>query len=104
MSKGLGKNYLSPAMKQWHLSDLENRIYCNTEDNKKITMPRYYKDKIYDENQRAQIASSFVEKMGIEIEKFNNDPDYNKNFHAREAAIIAAFNRESLKSTQNNKI
>jgi len=34
-------------MKKWHKSDLENRMYVNLEDGKKIAMPRYYKDKIY---------------------------------------------------------
>jgi hypothetical protein len=48
MSKGLGGNYLTDAMVNWHLQDLENRMYCNLLDGKKISMPRYYKNKIYD--------------------------------------------------------
>lgn len=49
MSKGLGSNYLTEAMINWHKSDLINRMYCNIELEKKISMPRYYKQKLYDE-------------------------------------------------------
>jgi len=49
MSKGLGANYLTPQMIKWHRSDLLNRMYVNLTDNKKASMPRYYKTKIYDE-------------------------------------------------------
>lgn len=47
MSKGLGLNYLSDKMVQWHKNDIENRLYCNIEDGKKISMPRYYKEKLF---------------------------------------------------------
>ncbi|QCS37348.1 replication initiation protein [Tortoise microvirus 89] len=43
-------------MLKWHKSDLENRMYCQVEGNKKIAMPRYYKDKIYTELERERIA------------------------------------------------
>lgn len=56
MSKGLGKSYITEKMVQWHLADLENRMYCNLEGGKKIAMPRYYKDKIYSEMERKRIA------------------------------------------------
>lgn len=43
-------------MRDWHYSDLKNRMYCTTEDGKKISMPRYYKDKLYHESQRKAIG------------------------------------------------
>lgn len=52
MSKGLGADYLAPSIASWHHSDLKERMYCTTRDGKKLAMPRYYKDKIYDEYQR----------------------------------------------------
>lgn len=55
MSKGLGLNYLTDRMKEWHLNDLENRCYVTVDGNKKIAMPRYYKNKIYDEYQQQQL-------------------------------------------------
>lgn len=47
MSKGLGLNYLTPAMIQWHKADLVNRLYCNVGEGKKCSMPRYYKQKLF---------------------------------------------------------
>lgn len=67
MSKGLGKNYITPAMKAWHLADLDNRMYCNLPDGIKISMPRYYKDRIYDEMQRKRVA--FMTQVRMEREK-----------------------------------
>lgn len=56
MSKGLGASYMSDAMVQWHKNDLENRMYLNLEEGKKISMPRYYKDKVYTEPERERVA------------------------------------------------
>lgn len=42
-------------MIRWHKADLVNRMYCNIEGGKKISMPRYYKQKLYDENEAATI-------------------------------------------------
>lgn len=47
MSKGLGSNYLSQAVKNYHLQDY-SRMFLTKEDGHKIAMPRYYKTRIYD--------------------------------------------------------
>lgn len=80
MSKGLGKNYLTAQMVQYHKADLFNRVCCNIPDGKKIAMPRYYKDKIYSESQRAQIASwgRFISERDLEKQR-QDDPDYDAN-------------------------
>lgn len=81
MSKGLGKNYLTPAMIAWHKANLTERMYCNLSGGKKISMPRYYKDKIYNEIERKEIANAFelkaidnfyktLEREGIDHRKF----------------------------------
>lgn len=36
MSKGLGISYLTADMAEWHLADLENRMYCNVDGKKKL--------------------------------------------------------------------
>lgn len=56
MSKGLGANYLTDNMINWHHADLDNRMYCNLLDGKKISMPRYYKQKVYTDSERKRIA------------------------------------------------
>lgn len=62
MSKGLGENYLTPACKRWHTKDLTNRMYCNLTDGKKISMPRYYKEKIYAKEQRQAINYNLAKR------------------------------------------
>lgn len=61
MSKGLGQNYLTDAVSHWHKADLVNRMHLVLLDGKKVAMPRYYKDKLYDDNERESIA-----KVGAE--------------------------------------
>jgi hypothetical protein len=56
MSKGLGANYLTLPITDWHKADMENRMYVNVGDGKKAAMPRYYKNKLYTEEERKQIA------------------------------------------------
>lgn len=56
MSKRLGANYLDQAQIAWHKNSLEKRMYCVAPGGVKLSMPRYYKDKIYDEEERMIIA------------------------------------------------
>lgn len=59
MSKGLGRSYLTPEMIAWHKNRLADRMYIPIEDGKKIAMPRYFKDKIYDDDERSYIAGNW---------------------------------------------
>lgn len=43
-------------MIRWHKADLPNRMYVTVEDGKKVSMPRYYKNKIYHESERKAIS------------------------------------------------
>lgn len=47
---------LPSAVNLWHKKSLLDRMYCNLPDGKKIAMARYYKDKIYNEHQKAGYA------------------------------------------------
>lgn len=101
MSKGLGKNYLTPAMLQWHKNDLVNRMYCNLTDGKKISMPRYYKDKIYSDLERKEIADAYQLKA---VESFMKTLDHNsldyRNYRAKKAKIEAELNRSIKNALQ----
>lgn len=73
MSKGLGANYLSQSMVHWHKSDLENRMYCNLKDGKKISMPRYYKERLYTDSEKEKIMVAYNEKfMNDELQRYLN--------------------------------
>lgn len=47
----------------WHKNDLNNRMYCNIPDGKKISMPRYYKNKIYEEYERIMVGKYQYDEM-----------------------------------------
>lgn len=68
MSKGLGKNYLTDKMIQWHHQCPNERMYVNLKDGKKIAMPRYYKQKIYNAEQRGE-QKGYWEKKIKEIQE-----------------------------------
>jgi hypothetical protein len=44
-------------MKKWHRAALVDRVYVPAPDGVKMSMPRYYKEKIYSGVERAVIAS-----------------------------------------------
>lgn len=105
MSKGLGKNYLTPAMVEWHLADIENRMYINVGSGKKAAMPKYYKDRIYTDDQRAVINAVQMHK-GIEernklIEKIGNE-EYDRVWEESKIAAFTAANINSKKT--RNKV
>lgn len=70
MSKKLGDNYLTAETKKWHKQrgKLVERVYLTEKGGKKIAMPRYYKDKIYNKLQRAMIG---LVGETVAKEKFN---------------------------------
>lgn len=62
MSKGLGANYITDEIKRYHQQSHEF-MYCTLPDGKKIAMPRYYKQKIYDEYTRIIFGKLGFEAM-----------------------------------------
>jgi len=72
MSKGIGSNYLTEKMLKWHKNNIEERMYCNIKGNKKIAMPRYYKDKIYTDFEKIRISNHIKEKSEEEENKLIN--------------------------------
>lgn len=72
---------MTDAMIKWHKSKLLERMYINIEGGKKIAMPRYFKDKIYSDRERADIAihaknESFFRDQEFEqemLDKYGDD-------------------------------
>lgn len=102
MSKKLGANYLTDAMRAWHLADPDKRMYVNLLDGKKIAMPRYYKEKVYTEEQRKKIGLATRAEMLKATDKLiADDPMYFRNkFQAHQAA----FHKMRIAHDKNNKI
>lgn len=101
MSKGLGKSYLTPQMVAWHKNDLESRMYCNLDDGKKISMPRYYKDRIYTEEERKRVAFFARIDMIARQAELENDPQKLSDMNE---AKIAAFHLHTLTAAKADKI
>ncbi|WNK13003.1 MAG: replication initiator protein [Microvirus sp.] len=107
MSKRMGSNYLTDAMIMWHHADLENRMYCTVEDNKKISMPRYFKDKIYGTTGhwrdivKNAAADRVMQKQMEERIRYEHDDNYWKNKYA---AIRASFGKLHYSSSQNRNL
>lgn len=72
MSKGIGKGYLTPEMVKIHTNDPE-RQYAVTHDSRKIALPRYLKDRLYDSLERQEMAKiysqRYMEKLDLMGEK-----------------------------------
>lgn len=100
MSKGIGANYCSDNMKQWHIADLTKRMYCVIEDGKKMSMPRYYKDRIYNEDQRETVAMAMGYELSLQRDKYEADmlKTYGENWRHYEIER----HKHSFTKMQNN--
>ncbi|WNK13928.1 MAG: replication initiator protein [Microvirus sp.] len=77
MSKGLGKNYLTQNMIQWHKNKPEERVYVPLKDGKKAPLPRYFKQLIYNESEKERIAFHFQKEsqklLELELQEHGNN-------------------------------
>lgn len=101
MSKGLGLSYITNQMYHWHNDSQEdwNRMYCNVEGGQKISMPRYYKNKIYSEQQRKIIGKKT--RINMLREEAKKSP---KTDHELEQAKMASYKRMYKNSNKGDKI
>lgn len=69
MSKGIGRNYIA-RMKDYHNKDIETYFYQHYEQKK--SLPRYYKDRLFNETLKKQIAAKYqnLDKELIEVEEY----------------------------------
>lgn len=56
VSKGMGKEYLTPSTIEWHHQELEKRAFMPLQGGRRAPLPRYYKDKLYTPEQKGDIA------------------------------------------------
>lgn len=103
MSKGLGLNYVTDDMIVWHHADKDNRMYCNLPDNKKIAMPRYYKQKIYTDEQRKAIGYVTRQRQ-LKEESKQIKKQGDKYYHKKAASDMAEFNRMNHESKGRDKL
>lgn len=99
MSKGLGKSYVSSQTIKWHNAKLGERNYIPLKDGKKIAMPRYYKEKVYDETDRIIAGKIARDKMLDKPQSKMSDRD-------RDQAALASYRhmQSKAKSRDSNDL
>lgn len=103
MSKKLGLSYVTPEMIEWHKADMHGRMYCNLQDGKKITMPRYFKQKIYNEYERKAIGFHARSQMLRKEDKARKK--YGENYHRDIASShMGAFRKMEKDSVKGDKL
>lgn len=97
MSKHLGAKYLTPQVVQWHKLDLENNMHLTLKDGRKISMPRYYKDKIYSKEERGYLKGYFEQKlMDLDYEQWQKNTG--KHSPGYYSGIAASYRRMYYKT------
>lgn len=100
MSQGIGKNYLTEAKKKWHKENIE-RNYVVTPDGIKVSIPKYYRDKIYNDKEKAKQRDIILEKINEEKDKKIRKYGYEKHILAEANAKIARVHK--FKHSQSKK-
>lgn len=101
MSKGMGKSYMSPQKIQWHIDKNANYIsICG----KKQALPRYYKDVIFDEEQRRQFALDFLAEYNQKHAKLIAEIGLEAYHHNYSAATEQKQIQSDWVETTRNKI
>jgi len=94
MSKGLGKQYMATHTK-YHQDDI-SRNYMTKAGGTKSRLPRYYRDKVYSQKQRAEQKEQIME---IEA-----NTDFDDDHFTLEIARKEQYKNRVLKSLKNNKL
>lgn len=105
MSKGLGDNYLTDEVRKYHLSDITGHMCLTTTGGGRISMPRYYRTRIYDEQQRS-MQVDYIQRIEGENEKqkyldfkrqFADRPYYDYLHH------LESIRKEAFRKLKNDK-
>ncbi len=95
-SQGIGTNYLTPQQIQFQKNNLNP--YIIAEDGKKMSMPRYYKDKIFNKTEK------YLIKKKIEKLNYQTPEEYNSyNFREQTERIQYWYQQNKIKQQLNKK-
>lgn len=87
----------------WHRADPVNRVYAVIEDGKKISLPRYFKDRIFTDDQRSQIKEHF-EKVHQDEIQFEENKDWLENRRVKRARLAQAESQVKKRIRDDDKI
>lgn len=64
MSHGIGADYIkNPQVRKWHKSNLENITIASKDGKSDFALPRYYKDKLFTDEEKVRIRNYVVKKF-----------------------------------------
>lgn len=105
MSKGIGIAYTQrKEIINYHNNDPINRTCMTIQDGVKVSMPRYYKDKIFTEINRKKIAIFYKRQCEEEALKLTQDPNWDTINRNRNQAILSAFILQEKNSIKHEQI
>lgn len=107
MSKKLGDNFISEKIKKYYHDDLGRMFVTNT-DGFRLAMPKYYREKIFDEKQRKQqldlVQIAVDEKRANDMRDFSityeDTPEYTYEQHLEQGKLARYY---SFYSNQKNR-
>lgn len=99
MSKGLGARYITPAISAYHKADL-TRTYLTKDNGDKIAMPRYYKKRIFTEDEAAEQGRYVELAVGEQasrlhrhwLNNFSHVQSFGEYMHALREAKLTKLN------------
>lgn len=90
MSKNMGANYMTPQMMDYHREHMAS--YVTLPGGTKTAMPRYYRDKIFDRDERAVLARTsmldYWKDYDRKVTKAGCEQEYIRQEHERTRSII----------------
>lgn len=101
MSKGMGINYLTQSIQNYHRSAIEDRAFITTLDGFKLPMPRYYKDKLYTEDQKKLIQAHQEQETQKRYETLTDNQKH--RLMAQEQAQREKLKRDQIKNLNKQK-
>lgn len=109
MSKGLGANYMTSQMVAYHKADI-SRAFVTLEGGVKASMPRYYRDKIFSDDdklvQQRLIVESHLKRERDDMEsyrvKFGSMVGYDRSKYEAVKASLELF--KGLISNKRDKV
>lgn len=94
MSQGLGECYITPAIRRYYSDSLDNLI--RTPGGGNIGMPRYYKNKLFTDEQRKIVdrkTQLFIENL--------DEPDLHAEHEAKKAQILNQQRKRTRKDLES---
>lgn len=104
MSKNLGKNYVTPQMKKWHIENLAS--YVVVEGGYQKPLPRYYRDFIFNDDHKLKINAINQQRKNEQFDaQVHQAGSLDAYYHNRIEVVKQIIENTKLRVKQNrNKI